>query len=152
MTPMITIREKIISQLNNAMVEKTFKRFLTTYIRKLGDVQLIENLYDRGVPDVNICVQGVEIWIETKYAKHNKIDFSPEQRAWHIRRKINGGQAFVICYHENKNEISFNEFILQGDCPMYELFRCKKDDFHETFHELLKHAVNLWITKLKTFC
>lgn len=59
--------------------------------------QRIENTAGSGVPDINCCLGGREIWIECKI---NQPLLRPFQWAW-INRRVNvGGKVFVIVERE----------------------------------------------------
>lgn len=48
-----------------------------------------------GVPDLNGCYCGVEVWIEMKKAKHWRATIRPEQVGWAERRLDHGGRVFA---------------------------------------------------------
>lgn len=48
----------------------------------------------RGVPDLNGCFNGIEVWIENKTTEGWKVDLRPEQSAWAARRARAGGRVF----------------------------------------------------------
>ena len=61
------------------------------------DLQRLESgMTSRGIPDVNGCCDGKEFWIELKYTKTNKVGIRPEQVAWMLRRRKNGGRTFIL--------------------------------------------------------
>tara|TARA_R110000803_G_scaffold51850_1_gene106924 strand:+ start:219 stop:623 length:405 start_codon:yes stop_codon:yes gene_type:complete len=49
-----------------------------------------------GIPDINICCGGREIWVELKIVSGKQVRLSPEQVAWHFRRTNAGGQTYVV--------------------------------------------------------
>jgi hypothetical protein len=49
----------------------------------------------RGIPDMNGCSDGVEVWIETKVTPGWKVVIRPEQVAWAERRFRAGGRVFL---------------------------------------------------------
>lgn len=49
----------------------------------------------RGIPDVNACWVGLEIWIEFKKTDHWRVDLRPEQVGWIERRARAGGRCFI---------------------------------------------------------
>lgn len=49
-----------------------------------------------GIPDLNGCFQGVEIWLELKIQKGNIIGVTPRQATWLMRRAEAGGRCFVL--------------------------------------------------------
>jgi hypothetical protein len=55
-----------------------------------------------GVPDINGCFNGIEVWIENKFAKGKKrarVTFSPEQVGWIEQRLRHGGRVFIAVRH-----------------------------------------------------
>jgi hypothetical protein len=60
------------------------------------DWQRVENsAVGRGVPDLNGCFAGVEVWIENKQTEGWKVELRPEQYAWAARRTRVGGRVFT---------------------------------------------------------
>jgi len=50
----------------------------------------------QGVPDVNVCLRGVETWVEFKTTATNAVRISTEQVGWIERRLRAGGRVLVI--------------------------------------------------------
>ena len=51
----------------------------------------------RGIPDMNGCSNGIEVWIENKVASGLKVHtMRPEQVAWIERRARAGGRVFIF--------------------------------------------------------
>lgn len=51
-----------------------------------------------GVPDINGCLDGVEVWIENKFAKGKRrirVSVSPAQVGWIEQRLRHGGRVFI---------------------------------------------------------
>jgi hypothetical protein len=62
----------------------------------------LENLVGTGMPDVNGCLNGVEVWLELKYvASGFKIHFQPTQPPWIFRRALSGGRVYVLARKED---------------------------------------------------
>ena len=67
------------------------------HIPKDAHVQRIETgLTGKGVPDLNYCQNGKEIWIELKSIQGNKSQLSPFQIAWIHNRAKAGGNCYVL--------------------------------------------------------
>jgi Holliday junction resolvase len=49
-----------------------------------------------GIPDVNGCFEGREIWVELKVVRGNQIGLRPMQRAWLYTRASHGGECYVL--------------------------------------------------------
>ena len=50
----------------------------------------------QGVPDMNVCLNGIETWLEFKGTTTNTVRITPEQVAWIERRLRAGGRCLVI--------------------------------------------------------
>lgn len=57
--------------------------------------QRVEAVTGRGIPDLNLCLNGREWWLELK-ADHRLPKLRPEQFAWLHRRHRAGGRCGVI--------------------------------------------------------
>ena len=67
------------------------------HLPKDAHVQRIETgLTGKGVPDLNYCLHGKEIWVELKSIEGNKSQLSPFQIAWLHKRTKAGGNCFVL--------------------------------------------------------
>ena len=75
-------------------------------IKRRGDrIHRMESLVVFGFPDVNMCLEGREIWIEIKSPKEPKRDSTPlfgsnhdlnvAQRNWFLAQKNAGGYAYI---------------------------------------------------------
>ena len=49
-----------------------------------------------GVPDVNGCLDGKEVWVELKRVKGRQIGLRPMQIAWLATRTKYGGRCYVL--------------------------------------------------------
>jgi len=49
-----------------------------------------------GIPDVNLCGNGMETWVELKVVKGRRVMLSPEQVVWHFRRARAGGSSWIL--------------------------------------------------------
>ena len=63
----------------------------------------VENLSMRAMPDIEMCVMGSQVWIETKVLSamnkdgtRGRLHFEPGQREWAFTRWASGGSAFVL--------------------------------------------------------
>lgn len=77
------------------------------------DYARIENGAQTGMPDVNLCVDGTEWWIELKYVQSepkrtstpllgSSHKITPAQRAWAVRRRTAGGKCAVLIGTQNR--------------------------------------------------
>lgn len=58
-----------------------------------GHVQRFEDRYQPGLPDLNVCYQGVETWVEVKV---DKFKLRPGQALWMKKRQAAGGRCKVV--------------------------------------------------------
>lgn len=56
-----------------------------------------------GVPDMNGCWSGREIWIEFKQTTHWQLSFRPEQVSWIHRRTRAGGLCWIAVRRNWRN-------------------------------------------------
>ena len=62
-----------------------------------GHVERVENVLTRGTPDVNMCHEGSEFWLELKVLDDKgHCELRPEQVLWHRKRQESGGRVFVL--------------------------------------------------------
>lgn len=64
----------------------------------------IETATLRGLPDVNICANGKELWVELKIATGNKVNVSPEQEVFHTKRAMAGGITYFLVRKDTSKE------------------------------------------------
>lgn len=84
------------------MTEAQFKAHLQKKLSgPLAHWQSIETTTGRGVPDVNLCYRGTELWMELKVGKKPEPILRPEQFAWAIRRFTAGGNCCIVMLEDN---------------------------------------------------
>lgn len=84
--------------------EQQFVRTLVRHMREGGwHVQRIEDKYSTGIPDINACKNGQEIWLEAKVFRWPKrktsctrIGIRDGQQTWARLRCKAGGECFLI--------------------------------------------------------
>lgn len=77
--------------------EKTLWSLFKGHLPKGSDFQRIETgSTGRGIPDVNLCYEGRECWVELKIVMGKRIEVRPEQVAWHFRRNRAGGVTWIL--------------------------------------------------------
>ena len=77
--------------------EDELKIHLKKFLKDIGHFQPIETgATASGVPDLNYCFEGIEVWIELKIIHGNKMKFRPTQVPWHIRRARFGGSNYIL--------------------------------------------------------
>lgn len=78
-------------------LESQFWDLVKSHLPKKAHSQRIETGgTGRGIPDVNICYNEIEVWIELKIVKGKKVDLSAEQVAWLFRRARAGGRCWIV--------------------------------------------------------
>lgn len=67
-------------------------------MRAMGHVNRVESHATAiGVPDVEICINAEEYWIELKVADaKGNMDIRPSQKMWHKLRHQRGGSSFLF--------------------------------------------------------
>tara|TARA_R110000737_G_scaffold244400_1_gene255305 strand:- start:1223 stop:1666 length:444 start_codon:yes stop_codon:yes gene_type:complete len=84
-------------RLNLMALEASFWKLLKSHLPPMCHTQRIETgSTGLGIPDVNLCWEGKELWIELKVVKGKRVDLSPEQCAWHFRRHRAGGKSLIM--------------------------------------------------------
>ena len=73
--------------------EQRFNVLLKKYLK--GDAIRIETDTMSGVPDWNVCYEGMEYWLEAKIAVGQRVAVRPEQVAWALRREAHGGRVYM---------------------------------------------------------
>lgn len=106
----------------NMRTEAQLYRWLLDEVLIGSHSQRIENTAGSGVPDINCCWNGIEIWIECKMREPL---LRPFQWAWINRRVRAGGNVFVIVERETCFLVYCKEFsasnhgkymLLSGTC------------------------------------
>lgn len=78
-------------------LEKTFWKLLSGHLPVGAHAQRIETGgTGLGIPDVNICFEGVELWWELKIVEGKRVALTPEQVVWHHRRARAGGVSYIL--------------------------------------------------------
>jgi hypothetical protein len=81
--------------------EQSLYQWMQRGLPKSIDCHRIENCAGSGMPDVNMCYEGFEIWVELKVLPLNMILLRPAQYAWGMRRGTAGGSVFIVNAHED---------------------------------------------------
>lgn len=117
------------------MNEQAFSKWLRSKLP--GHVCRVENTIGSGMPDINWCYEGKEIWIETKMTLTNSVLLRKEQWAWMRRRDVAGSQVrivavlprdFIACWFPKHVEVfPQGKYLRIEGAP---IFLCRKKDFH----------------------
>jgi hypothetical protein len=71
----------------------------------------------QGIPDLNGCCQGQDVWLELKYTEHLKtknIGLKPPQIAWIYKRAKAGGNVWIALYMQTKKRDVGFIYLWQG--------------------------------------
>ena len=84
------------------MTEQALNTSIGNFFRGIkADVCRVENGVGAGMPDINICLLGMEVWIESKIHLGSRgVLLRKEQYAWGLRRANAGGSVFVVAFDE----------------------------------------------------
>ena len=78
--------------------------------------QRIETTTGSGIPDINFCVRSLEGWIETKvFTPSGTVLLRPYQRAWMHRRKMAGGECFVVALDNEGDVCAWRYDSIEGE-------------------------------------
>lgn len=120
--------------------EQEFNAWLRATFTGPGmDYMRVENSLMAGVPDVNICANGFDVWIEAKVNPEKPI-MRKEQFAWGVRRSHAGGSVFVLNLRAHVGIIDIYQFpsILVrpwGTDNRYVVATHQPDYYVEKFHK-----------------
>jgi len=96
------------------MAEKEIYKKMKEYVNDRGGrFTRIENAVSAGVPDVNICINGVEVWIECKEALGKKVEIRASQFVWAIEQRAAGGEWYCMIKHGGGYAVGMNNDILK---------------------------------------
>lgn len=86
--------------------KKDYQKFKDKVILYGDRIDRIENIIVIGMPDVNLCIEGVEAWMEIKSPKEPKKISTPlfgsnhklsiDQKNWFLRQKKAGGIGLIL--------------------------------------------------------
>jgi len=89
----------------------------------------IESYTENGIPDVNACCNGKEIWIELKANTHKDLGLSKWQKVWIAKRIKAGGTVFIMNRPLKERALK----IYRGSVVLGSLTSAQ--EAHTTFHE-----------------
>lgn len=77
--------------------EDDFRRYVAECAADCHVSHIESHLTSAGIPDLNICMRGTELWLELKVMSSRK---PPKMRAtqkkWHVDRFEHGGISWVV--------------------------------------------------------
>lgn len=127
-----------MSSIENKMTEAEFSAWLIQHWFSGPRIhaQRIETSTGSGVPDMTVCLDGAEIWVETKVYYCGYTLLRPYQRAWMERRYCAGGTILIISHSPYERQvhvwkygscltfIKFSQYLRIADKPHYRIDRC----------------------------
>ena len=90
------------------MNEMQLCRWLLPKFRALGcHASRIENAVGVGIPDIHLCLNGQDLWIETKICRTQtyKVPLRGSQFGWHVARARSGGTSYILVLHTHNNTL-----------------------------------------------
>lgn len=86
-------------------------RFWVTVRRHLpGHVIRVENCIGNGTPDVNVCYEKQEAWIELKIKENGIYKIRKEQHVWGCLRARSGGRVFVLGFDPKTAHVHLHQY------------------------------------------
>lgn len=87
--------------------EHSMKIFLRNAMKGKCHWQSIEDRFSTGIPDLNLCIEGADVWIELKQIgrfperfdttlKTSLAHLTNDQMNWLYKRCKHGGKAFIL--------------------------------------------------------
>lgn len=76
-------------------IDRLIRNILDTWASPIHIVK-VESVTSRGFPDLSMCLNGVEAWVEAKLITHGRVLLRPEQYAWGHRRARANGRVFIL--------------------------------------------------------
>jgi len=126
------------------VTEKNLRELLKRRLPPKTHFCPMENTSGPGTPDVNLCLNGVEVWLELKIiVGKRKLRFqkalSASQRNWLVSRSRAGGNAFLLARHDKQILLWIGsklaqcslDAVLEALPPDYCLFLNELDDLEQ---------------------
>lgn len=80
--------------------EKLFRANFVKWFKALYPTDHIQSIESEataaGIPDINLCKGGREVWVELKSGRLTATSIKPGQYVWHIKRTQAGGTTWVV--------------------------------------------------------
>jgi hypothetical protein len=84
---------------NSPMLESKFWKLLKAHLPRSAFASRVESGYSTpGAPDLWVCMNGSQQWVELKVAKGTKILLTPQQVIWHRKCAAAGGSSWVAAW------------------------------------------------------
>lgn len=125
-------------------------------IKDKGHLLRIESMSSLGIPDVNWCYKGIEIWMELKILRaKNKVHFEKHQPQYHIKRNRHGGLVYVVAGNptnlifarltdlpNNREYVKNKISVCIHDIDVVLKYTDNKIDYRIAFMEFFRHAAS----------
>jgi len=85
-----------------AITEKKFLESLRAHIPRAHWQRIESWQVAPGVPDLNGCQDGQEVWIEAKIVKGKKVNVTPLQVNWLETRARHGGKVYIVALYRDR--------------------------------------------------
>ena len=129
--------------------ENKFKKHFTSMLRRHWDVQAIEDKYSSGIPDLNLCADGHEAWLELKVIKEfpTRSDttlggvlkhLTNDQINWSKRRINHGGKCYLLL-----KVMKPRQYILFWGDDMRELKDCNTQEAKNLAMDIWRNSINV---------
>lgn len=86
--------------MSNRYPEKLFRANFVKWFKGLYPNDHIQSIESEataaGIPDINACKGGKEVWIELKSGTLSTNSIKPGQFVWHIKRNQAGGTTWIV--------------------------------------------------------
>lgn len=86
--------------MSNRYPEKLFRANFVKWFKGLYPNDHIQSIESEataaGIPDINACKGGKEVWIELKSGTLSTNSIKPGQFVWHIKRNRAGGTTWIV--------------------------------------------------------
>ena len=101
----------------SGLYQRLRKRILTAF--PTARIDRVENGLVDGMPDVSLCINGKDVWMELKYVEDwpardttqvlGRRGLRPEQINWHIRQHVAGGVSLIVVGVGRETRVTDNQ-------------------------------------------
>ena len=118
------------------MTESKFWKYIRPNL--WGHSERIENSTGSGIPDVNTCFQGQEVWIELKIITGYQFHLRRTQYNWINRRLKEQGRIFILIGHK-RNKTRWTGELITGEDLIKAIPTSEKEQYYLYNLEDVKH-------------
>lgn len=84
-----------VSFMGDTMSDGELRKVFRKYLHTFDSIAVETGGTAGGVPDFNMCKNGIDVWVEMKAARHWRAVIRPSQVGWIERRLLHGGRVFI---------------------------------------------------------